>query len=93
MKTSVWITTLGLCLTMAACGGTVDRLRPGGFDRPVRSERVSFDGFFFRSRVRHTSEDRRNFSVEVRKAEGSLKGAVEAAQFEATKYCLGVAHP
>ena len=89
MKHSTFGICAGLCLLLAGCGA-VDRLSPGSYDRPLRSERLTFDGHYFRARTRHASDDRREFTVLIRKAQRSSSGAFQAAQFEATKYCLGL---
>lgn len=74
-----------LVASLSGCGGFGI-----GQDRALRSERVLFDGIRFRTDVDSTSQDRRDFTVDVRGASRSLAGAQEAGEFEAVKYCLGV---
>lgn len=83
------LVTLGLILTLGACGAA-DRLRPGSYGKALRSERTTFEGIYFRAKLKHTSEDRRNFAVTVPDAARSINGAYQAADFEAVKYCLGL---
>ena len=89
MKVSTLLIGIALCASLASCG-VADRLRPGGYGKPLRSAKLQFDGEYFRSKTRHTSDDRREFTVTLRRADKSPSGAVEAVQFEATKYCLGL---
>ncbi len=78
-----------IIFSLTACG-IGDRLRPGAYGKPLRSERVAFDGIYFRARARHASEDRRDFTVTVRRADRNIAAALEAGNFEAVKYCLGL---
>ena len=89
MKRSALAICAVICLTLVACG-TVDRLRPGAYGKPLRSARMTFEGYDFRARSRHASEDRRAFTVALKKAQRSTLGAYQAAEFEANKYCLGL---
>lgn len=80
MKTSFVLTGLVLLMAVTACGRT---------ERALRADRVTFDGLTFRSSTNVNKEDRRDFSVTVRKASRNLTAAQEAAEFEANRYCLG----
>ena len=65
-----------LCSALVACGN-------------VRKDKLSFDGQYFRSKASKTgSDDRRQFSVDVRPVSASVEGAQEAGRHEATKYCI-----
>ena len=75
-------------LTLGACG-TVQNLVPGRLGETLRTESVAFEGIYFRARAQSTSEDRRDFTVSVARADQNIAAALEAGRFEAVKYCLG----
>ena len=54
-----------------------------------RSERVPFDGQFFRATAKKQDKQRLNFEVAVRPVSASLDGAREAGRYEAIRYCIG----
>jgi hypothetical protein len=62
---------------VAACSGTI---------RNVNA--VKFDGHYFAGRASKNSADPHEFSVRIRNAAKSIAGAREAAQYEATIYCI-----
>ncbi|MWB78881.1 hypothetical protein GLS40_12645 [Pseudooceanicola sp. 216_PA32_1] len=47
----------------------------------------AFDGVYFRASLTADKENPQRFSVLVRNAARTLKGAKEAGRYEATKYC------
>ena len=66
----------GVCLALIGCDN-------------IRKDDQAFDGQFFRSKAERVGrDDRRPFTVAVRPASASIKGALEAGRHEATKYCV-----
>lgn len=80
---------LALIVSLSACG-VGERIRPGAYGKPLRSEKLTFDDIYFRAKARHTSEDRRDFAVSVRGADRNVAAALEAGEFAAVKYCIGL---
>ncbi len=69
------VVILGLCAALVAgCG--------------PRKDRLSFDGQYFRAKVSKIEKDRQRFNVTIKPASISLKGALEAGRYEATRYCI-----
>lgn len=54
----------------------------------IKKERVSFEGIEFRSSAKKIDKDRSIFYSETRPASKSLKGAIEAAEYEGIRYCI-----
>lgn len=73
MKSIAMIAALGV-FTVAGCG--------------VGSNRISYDGQFFRTSVKAVDKNRDTFVVKVRDPSKSLLGARQAAHQEGTEYCL-----
>lgn len=67
---------LALCAVVAATGCTRN------------SDRVYFDGVYFRTKASATSDDRRSFKVRVPGVDRSLDGARAAGEYEGTRYCI-----
>ena len=53
-----------------------------------RSERVAFDGVFFRASSGKVDKQRDQFEVSVSPVSASLEGAREAGRYEAIRYCI-----
>lgn len=51
-------------------------------------QRPSFDGQFFRATVSKNGATKSEFAVSVRGVSASLDGALQAAEYEATRYCV-----
>ncbi|MEM1076753.1 MAG: hypothetical protein AAF665_19260 [Pseudomonadota bacterium] len=66
--------TILAALALTACGPDEDDL--------------SFDGQYYRSKVKADKNQREVFVVTARPASASLLGAREAARYEATAYCV-----
>lgn len=67
-----------LCLSaalLAACGNRRDNAIP-------------FDGQFFRAVAKKIDRTRDAFTVTVRPVSASFEGALQAGEYEATKYCI-----
>ena len=62
---------------VAACSGTTRNV-----------DAVKFDGHYFAGRASKSNADPHGFSVRIRNAAKSIAGAREAAQYEATIYCI-----
>jgi hypothetical protein len=83
------VTAVVMVSLVGGCGGGIPM--PFGKDRALRSGKIAFEGIRFRSDVDVLSEDRRDFTVSVRGASRNPVAAQQAAEFEAVKYCLGIA--
>ena len=61
-----------------------------GCSNPFEPEenKVSFDGYYFSSKLSRSTLDDRSFDVTVRRANRSLLGAREAGRYEATRFCI-----
>ena len=61
-----------------------------GCSNPLELEenKVSFDGYYFSSKLSRSKLDDRSFDLTVRRANRSLLGAREAGRYEATKFCI-----
>ncbi|WP_338548466.1 hypothetical protein [Roseovarius phycicola] len=53
-----------------------------------KNERILFDGNFYKSRAKHTSDDRQSFRVKVSRANQGLNGARAAGEHEGNRYCI-----
>ncbi|WP_299591628.1 hypothetical protein [uncultured Tateyamaria sp.] len=53
-----------------------------------RSERVAFDGVFFRATSGKVDKQREQFEIGVSPVSASLEGAHEAGRYEAVRYCI-----
>ena len=51
-------------------------------------DRVFFDGQYFRTKAKHTSDDRQSFTVRVPRITKGLAAAREAGRYEGTRYCV-----
>jgi hypothetical protein len=51
-------------------------------------DRVLFDGAEFQASVKKVTKDHHGFEVTVRRASQSTQGAIEAAEYAATRYCV-----
>ena len=54
----------------------------------LEENKVSFDGYYFSSKLSRSKLDDRSFDLTVRRANRSLSGAREAGRYEATKFCI-----
>ena len=54
----------------------------------LEENKVSFDGYYFSSKLRQSKLDDRSFDLTVRRANRSLSGAREAGRYEATRFCI-----
>tara|TARA_R110002049_G_scaffold23545_2_gene83280 strand:+ start:93392 stop:93718 length:327 start_codon:yes stop_codon:yes gene_type:complete len=54
-----------------------------------KSDRIAFDGKYFRVKVSKVDRQLDVFQVTVKDAAQSIDGARAAARYEATKYCVG----
>ena len=54
----------------------------------LEENKVSFDGYYFSSKLSRSKLDDRSFDLTVRLANRSLSGAREAGRYEATKFCI-----
>ena len=54
----------------------------------LEENKVSFDGYYFSSKLSRNKSDNRSFDLKVRRANRSLLGAREAGRYEATRYCV-----
>lgn len=70
-------------MALPAC----DRLMP---DRALRTKHVEFDGLRFKAKADDVSEDKRDFTITVQNVSRNIPAALEAGNFEAVKYCLGL---
>ena len=61
-----------------------------GCSNPLEPEenKVSFDGYYFSSKLSRSKLDDRSFDLIVRRANRSLSGAREAGRYEATRFCI-----
>ena len=61
-----------------------------GCSNPFEPEenKVSFDGYYFSSKLSRNKSDNRSFDLKVRRANRSLLGAREAGRYEATRFCI-----
>jgi hypothetical protein len=75
------IIILGLAATMLASCGLV-----GGKMRAQKG--MLFDGQQFRTKTETRGDDRRDFQVSVFKVSQSVTGALQAADYDATRYCI-----
>ncbi|MEL7257899.1 MAG: hypothetical protein AAFN80_08640 [Pseudomonadota bacterium] len=73
-RSTIVLGLLAASMVMSACGR--------------KDERVLFDGNFYKSRAKHTSDDRQSFTVRVSRANQGLNGARAAGEHEGTRYCL-----
>jgi hypothetical protein len=69
----VFMVSLGL---LAGCSGK------GG------KQRVTFDGYAFKTSLKALKEDPQMFDVTVRDANQSLEAAEDAGRYEATRHCV-----
>ena len=54
----------------------------------LEENKVSFDGYYFSSKLSRSKSDDRTFDLTVRRANRSLSGAREAGRYEATRFCI-----
>ena len=54
----------------------------------LEENKVSFDGYYFSSKLSRNKLDDRSFDLTVRRANRSLSGAREAGRYEATRFCI-----
>ena len=54
----------------------------------LEENKVSFDGYYFSSKLSRSKLDDRSFDLTVRRANRSLLGAREAGRYEATRFCI-----
>ncbi len=54
----------------------------------LEENKVSFDGYYFLSKLSRSKLDDRSFDLIVRRANRSLSGAREAGRYEATRFCI-----
>ena len=54
----------------------------------LEENKVSFDGYYFSSKLSRSKLDDRSFDLTVRRANRSLSGAREAGRYEATRFCI-----
>tara|TARA_B100000674_G_scaffold493938_1_gene517362 strand:+ start:1253 stop:1624 length:372 start_codon:yes stop_codon:yes gene_type:complete len=54
----------------------------------LEENKVSFDGYYFSSKLSRNKSDNRSFDLKVRRANRSLIGAREAGRYEATRFCI-----
>ena len=54
----------------------------------LEENKVSFDGYYFSSKLTPNKLDDRSFDLTVRRANRSLPGAREAGRYEATRFCI-----
>ena len=54
----------------------------------LEENKVSFDGYYFSSKLSRNKSDNRSFDLKVRRANRSLVGAREAGRYEATRFCI-----
>ena len=61
-----------------------------GCSNPLELEenKVSFDGYYFSSKLTRSKLDDRAFDLTVKRANRSLSGAREAGRYEATRFCI-----
>ena len=61
-----------------------------GCSNPFELEeiKVSFDGYYFSSKLSRSKSDDRTFDLTVKRANRSLSGAREAGRYEATRFCI-----
>jgi len=61
-----------------------------GCSNPLELEenKVSFEGYYFSSKLSRNKIDNRSFDLTVRRANRSLSGAREAGRYEATRFCI-----
>ena len=61
-----------------------------GCSNPLEPEenKVTFDGYYFSSKLTQNRLDDRSFDLTVRRANRSLLGAREAGRYEATRFCI-----
>ena len=61
-----------------------------GCSNPLELEenKISFDGYYFSSKLSRSKLDDRSFDLTVRRANRSLSGAREAGRYEATRFCI-----
>ncbi|WP_232796480.1 hypothetical protein [Roseovarius salinarum] len=52
------------------------------------SDRMYFDGNYYPAKVKHDRENRRIFTLTVRRIGQGIEGAREAARYEGTRYCV-----
>lgn len=75
---------LAMALVLSGCAGVRDRvsnIASGGTD-------VRFEGERFRGRASGDRDDRLLFTSSVRNASRSVEGAIQAAEYEGTRYCI-----
>ena len=53
-----------------------------------KENKISFDGYYFSSKLSRSKLDDRSFDLTVRRANRSLLGAREAGRYEATRFCI-----
>ena len=54
----------------------------------LEENKVSFDGYYFSSKLSRSKLDGRSFDLTIRRANRSLLGAREAGRYEATSFCI-----
>ena len=54
----------------------------------LEENKVSFDGYYFSSKLTRNKLDDRSFDLKIRRANRSLLGAREAGRYEATRFCI-----
>ena len=61
-----------------------------GCSNPLEPDgnKVTFDGYYFSSKLTRNKLDDRSFDLTVRRANRSLSGAREAGRYEATSFCI-----
>ncbi len=54
----------------------------------LEENKVSFDGYYFSSKLSRSKLDGRSFDLTIRRANRSLSGAREAGRYEAIRFCI-----
>ena len=80
---------LSLILTLSSCGVARNAAGALGVGKAAAKRTdVEIDGTRFRAKISTEREDKRSFLVTGTPFAVNPEGAVEAAQYEATRYCL-----
>lgn len=74
LSARVCLTLLAAVIALGACSRSQDR--------------VYFDGKYFRTKAKHTSDDRQSFFVKVPRIDQGLAAGREAGRYEGTLYCV-----
>ena len=61
-----------------------------GCSNPLEPEenKITFDGYYFSSKLSRSKLDDRSFDLTIKRANRSLLGAREAGRYEATRFCV-----